>query len=81
MNIYVGNLSYRLEENELREVFEAYGEVSSVKLITDRQTGKKKGFGFVDMPNDDEAQNAIDNLHESELMSRTMIVNEAKSRK
>ena len=77
MNIYVGNLSYKTEEDELKTLFEQYGEVTSVKLITDRQSGKKKGFGFVDM--DDEAgQKAIDGLNEKEYMGRNLKVNQAR---
>ncbi|HCI69813.1 MAG TPA: RNA-binding protein, partial [Balneola sp.] len=62
MNIYVGNLSYGVSEDNLREVFEAYGEVSSCKVITDKYSGRSKGFGFVEMDNDSEAQAAIDQL-------------------
>ena len=80
MNIYVGNLNYRLKEEDLNEVFSNYGEVSSVKIITDRVTGRAKGFAFVEMSNDDEALKAIEELDGSELMEREMRVNQAKPR-
>ncbi len=80
MNIYVGNLNYRLEEESLEQAFAQYGEVSSTKLITDRETGRAKGFGFIEMPNDDEAQAAIDGLNGTDLMGRTLVVNEARPR-
>ena len=80
MNIFVGNLNYRVSAESIEEKFAEYGEVSSCKLITDRETGRAKGFGFVEMPNADEAQAAIDALHESDLMGRNMVVNEAKPR-
>ncbi|NJK85225.1 MAG: RNA-binding protein [Bacteroidales bacterium] len=78
MNIYVGNLSFKVKENDLKEIFEEYGEVSSVKIITDKFTGKSKGFAFVDMQDDDEAQNAIKELNGSEINDRAVVVNEAK---
>jgi len=81
MNIYVGNMSYDTSEDELREAFEAYGEVDSVSIITDRDTGRPKGFGFVEMPNDEEAQAAIDGLNEEEFMGRTLNVNKARPKK
>ncbi len=80
MNIYVGNLSYDLSENELRQAFEEYGEVSSVKIITDRYTGRSRGFGFVEMPDDEQAKNAIDGLNGKELKGRQLNVNEARPR-
>lgn len=80
MNIYVGNLPFQLHEDELTALFSPYGEVGSVKIMTDRETGRSRGFGFVEMPNDDEAQQAIEGLHESELKQRTLVVNEAKPR-
>jgi len=80
MNIYVGNLNYRLQEDDLREVFANYGEVTSVKLISDRITGRAKGFGFVEMANDDEGKQAVENLDGSELMDRELRVNEARPR-
>jgi RNA recognition motif-containing protein len=80
VNIYVGNLNYRLEIESLEEAFSAYGEVSSAKLITDRETGRAKGFGFIEMPNDNEARAAIEALNGSEMMGRTLVVNEARPR-
>ena len=63
MDIYVGNLAFQLSESELQELFQEFGEVKSVKIISDKMTGKSKGFAFVTMENDTEAQAAIDNLH------------------
>ena len=80
MNIYVGNLNYRMQEQDLKDAFSNYGEVSTVKLISDRVTGRSKGFGFVEMPNDDEALNAIENLDGHEVMERELRVNQAKPR-
>jgi len=80
MNIYVGNLSYGVSEDNLREVFEAYGEVSSCKVITDKYSGRSKGFGFVEMDNDAEAQAAIDQLEGAEIDGREVRVNEARPR-
>ncbi|HAH49862.1 MAG: RNA-binding protein [Balneola sp.] len=80
MNIYVGNLSYGVSEDNLREVFEAYGEVSSCKVITDKYSGRSKGFGFVEMDNDSEAQAAIDQLDGAEIDGRAVRVNEARPR-
>ncbi len=80
MNIFIGSLPFAIREEALREIFEAYGEVASARVITDKFTGRSKGFGFVDMDNDAEAKAAIEALHESELMGRTIVVNEAKPR-
>ena len=80
MNIYVGNLSYSLEDHELREAFEQYGEVSSSTILTDRDTGRSRGFGFVEMPNDEEAKAAIAGLDGYELAGRNLRVNEARPR-
>ena len=80
MNIFVGNLNYRLEVEALEQAFAAYGQVDSAKIITDRETGRAKGFGFIEMPNDDEAQAAIDALNGSDMMGRNMVVNEARPR-
>jgi RNA recognition motif-containing protein len=80
MNIYVGNLSYDTTEDELRSAFESYGEVSSVNIISDRDSGKPKGFGFVEMPDQDAAKSAIDGLNNQELNGRNMNVNEARPR-
>lgn len=78
MNLYVGNLSYDLSEAQLREAFEDFGEVSSVRLITDRETGRPRGFGFVEMPDQSSALNAIDSLNGQELAGRRLVVNEAR---
>ena len=81
MNIYVGNLPREAKEDDLREAFEAFGEVTSVKIITDRFTGDSRGFGFVEMPNSPEAQSAISGLDGKELKGRTLRVNEARPRR
>lgn len=80
MNIYVGNLAYQTTEDDLRSAFEGYGKVSSVNVIADKYTGKSKGFGFVEMDSDEEAKEAMSNLHDSEMNGRNMNVNEAKPR-
>ncbi len=80
MNIYVGNLSYDTTEDDLRQAFESFGEVSSVNIITDKYTGKAKGFGFVEMSNQDEAKAAIEGLNSQEMNGRTLNVNEARPR-
>ena len=80
MNIYIGNLSPRTSEEELRGVFEEFGEVDSVKIIKDNFTGKSKGFGFVDMPNQSQAQAAIAGLNGKELGGSSLTVNEARPR-
>lgn len=80
MNIYVGNLSYGVSDDNLREVFEAFGEVSSAKVITDRHSGRSKGFGFVEMDNDAEANAAIEQLDGAEIDGRPVKVNEARPR-
>jgi RNA recognition motif-containing protein len=80
MNIYVGNLSFDATEDDVRKAFEAHGEVSSVNLITDRETGRPRGFGFVEMPNDEEANKAIEALNLQEIVGRPVNVNQAKPR-
>ena len=80
MQIYVGNMSYNTSEESLSELFSEYGEVSKVVLISDRETGRAKGFGFVTMNNDEEAKAAIEALNEKEIDGRTLRVNEAKPR-
>jgi RNA recognition motif-containing protein len=80
MNIYVGNLSYEVSENDLTEVFEEYGAVSSSRVITDKYNGRSKGFGFVTMENNDEANRAIKELNGAVYEQRDMVVNEAKPR-
>jgi RNA recognition motif-containing protein len=80
MNIYVGNLLREATEDDLRQVFEAFGEVTSVKIITDRYTGDSRGFGFVEMPNHQEAKSAISGLDGKDFKGRTLKVNEARPR-
>ena len=77
MNMYIGNLSYRVKEADLRQVMEEYGTVASVKLITDRETRRSKGFAFVEMPDDAEANNVIKQLNGAEYVGRSMVVKEA----
>ncbi len=81
MNIYVGNLNYRVNETDLQEVFEDYGAVSSAKIITDKFSGRSKGFGFVTMENQDEANKAIEELNGATYEEREMVVNEARPKK
>jgi RNA recognition motif-containing protein len=81
MNIYVGNLNFDISDVDLKEIFEEYGAVSSAKVISDKFSGKSKGFGFVEMDNQDEAQNAVKELNGATLESRKMVVNEARERK
>ncbi len=78
MNIYVGNLNYRVKASDLQQVMEDYGTVASVKVVTDRETGKSKGFGFVEMPNDEEGAKVIAELNGAEFEGRTMVVKEAR---
>lgn len=78
MNIYVGNLSYGVSDDNLREVFEAFGTVSSAKVITDKYSGRSKGFGFVEMDDDAEANAAIEQLDGAEIDGRSVKVNEAR---
>ena len=80
MNIYVGNLSYGLSEQELRDAFAAFGEVTTAKILMDRETGRSRGFGFVEMPNRSEAEAAISNLNGKDLDGRPVRVNEARPR-
>jgi RNA recognition motif-containing protein len=80
MNIYVGNLSYGMSEDELRQAFAAYGEVSSVKILMDRETGRSRGFGFVEMPNHSEAETAITQLNGKDVGGRPLRINEARPR-
>ncbi|MDR2886938.1 MAG: RNA-binding protein [Bacteroidales bacterium] len=80
MNIYVGSLSFRMKEDELRKAFEGFGEVTSAKIINDKYSGKSKGFGFVEMPNDAEAKKAIDELNGQEIGGRRIVVNESVER-
>ena len=80
MNIYVGNLSREVTEEDLRQAFEAFGQVTSAKIITDKFSGESRGFGFVEMPTKAEAQSAIDGLNGKELKGQTLNVNEARPR-
>ena len=80
MNIYVGNVSYTTTEESLRVLFEVHGQVTSVKLITDRETGRPRGFGFVEMPNDEEGRAAIAAINGKQQDGRTLNVKEAHSK-
>ena len=80
MNIYVGNLPHATTESELRETFSAYGSVDSAAIVTDKFTGKSRGFGFVEMPDDSEAGTAIEELNGQDLGGRALTVNEARPR-
>ncbi|MBG0860490.1 MAG: RNA-binding protein [Bacteroidales bacterium] len=80
MNIYVGSLNFKMVEAELKELFEEYGEVASAKIIFDKYSGKSKGFGFVEMPNEAEAKKAIEELNGAEIQGRNIIVNESIER-
>lgn len=78
MNIFVANLNYGTTSDSLRELFETVGEVSSAKVILDKYTGKSRGFGFVEMDNDDEAQRAIDSLNDKEFENNVIVVKKAR---
>ena len=80
MNIYVGNMSYEVSEADLKEAFEGFGEVDTVKVLKDKYTGRSKGFGFVEMSNNADAQSAIDSLNDKELKGRALKVNMARPR-
>ena len=80
MNIYVGNMSYEITEEDLRLAFEAFGQVESAAIIKDKYSGQSKGFGFVEMPSKAEGQSAIDGLNGTELKGRALNVNEARPR-
>ena len=80
MNIYVGNLSFSVTEEDLRQAFEAYGQVTSTSIIKDKFSSQSKGFGFIEMPVKGEAQAAIEGLNGKEIKGRTMNVNEARPR-
>jgi RNA recognition motif-containing protein len=77
MNIYIGNLNYRVREDDLRQALEEYGTVDSVRVIKDRDTGRSKGYAFAELPNDDEARNAIRGLSETDLQGRQLVLKEA----
>jgi RNA recognition motif-containing protein len=81
MNIFAGSLPFNLDETELKEFFEEYGEVASVKIITDKFSGRSKGFGFIEMPNAEEAKKAIEELNGAEIDGRAIVVNEALEKK
>ena len=81
MNIYVGNLNYRVREDDLKSVMEQFGAVDSIKVVKDRETGRSKGFAFVEMQDDDDAKRAIVELNEKEFEGRQMVVKEALPRK
>ncbi len=81
MNIYVGNLNFKVDENDLEQLFAEYGDVSSCKIITDKYSGRSKGFGFITMDNDDDANTAIQELGGTTFRDRELVVNEAKPRK
>ncbi|OOQ58954.1 RNA recognition motif domain-containing protein [Mucilaginibacter pedocola] len=81
MNIFVGSLPYSLQEADLKELFEAYGEVSTVKIIIDRESGRSKGFGFVEMADDEAAQKAISGLNGSQVSGRSIAVSQAEDKK
>lgn len=80
MNIFIGSLPYSVKDGELQELFEEYGEVSSAKVITDKFTNRSKGFGFVEMPDDEAAQKAINELNGTEIGGRNIVVNKANDR-
>jgi len=77
MNIFVAQLNFRIQSEYLKEIFEEYGEVASAKVITDQATGRSKGFGFVEMNNDEEANNAIEELNGAEVEGKTIVVKKA----
>ena len=81
MNIFIGSLPFSLQEDELKEFFEEFGEVASAKIITDKFTGRSKGFGFVEMPDDEAAKKAIEELNGAEVGGRSIVVNKAEERK
>lgn len=80
MKIYVGNLSFRATDDDLRAAFEPFGEVASARVIQDKETGRSRGFGFVEMPSQDEGNTAIDKVNNTEIVDRAVRVNEAQER-
>jgi RNA recognition motif-containing protein len=78
MNIYVANISFRASEGQLKELFQQFGEVTSVKIVTDRESGRSRGFGFVEMANDSEGATAIAQLNGTSFQDRNLVVNEAR---
>ena len=81
MKLFVGGISWNVEEDQLKELFAKFGEVASVKIIMDRETGKSKGFGFVEMPNDEEAKSSIAGLNDTQLDGKNIGVNVAEEKK
>ncbi len=81
MNIYVGNVSFKMTDDELRDTFSSFGEVSSAKIIRDRETNRSRGFGFVEMPDDNDAKTAIEEMNGKDIGGRPLVVNEARPRK
>ena len=80
MNIFVAKLNFKTTPEELQSVFTQFGKVSSVKIVKDKETGRSKGFGFVEMPNDEEAQKAIEGMNEKEFGGRVIVVKQANPR-
>ncbi len=80
MNIFISNLSWGVNDNDLKELFTEYGEIASAKVITDKFTGRSRGFGFVEMPNEEEAKKAIEELNQAQFDGKVITVNEAKPR-
>lgn len=80
MNIYVGNLSYKATDEDLRGAFEAFGQVSSARVIMDKETGRSRGFGFVEMPSDEEGRKAVEGVNNKDIAGRPVRVNEARPR-
>jgi RNA recognition motif-containing protein len=80
MNIYVGNLSYEMSDDDLRAAFEVYGEVSSARILRDKENGRSRGYGFVEMPNDEHGEEAIKALDNSQISGRNVKVNQARPR-
>lgn len=79
MNIFVGNLNYKMTSESLTELFSVYGEVASARIIKDKMSGRSKGFGFVEMPDPEQGLKAIDSVHETEVMGRKIIASEARA--
>lgn len=80
MKLFVANLNFNFQEESLKEIFEAHGQVDSARIITDRNTGRSKGFGFIEMPNEDEANSAIEALNNTEVEGRNLVVKESEER-
>jgi RNA recognition motif-containing protein len=80
VNIYVGNLSYQATDEDLRKAFEAFGQVTSARVIRDKETGRARGFGFVEMASDEEGKKAIEGMNNKEIVGRPVRVNEARPR-